>query len=119
MPRVQSQSKEAIEIAMASTADLLAFAENQFGSVYALAIQIGLSPNCLNTAKCRGKLSPELAGVIALHTGEDPVFWMLTSIFENQDRLGLIARLQTAIGPVRPPPQNGYLTGKTIHTLPK
>lgn len=49
------------------------------------AHDLGVSPSALTQAKKRGKLSPQLAGQIAVQLGEEPRDWIAVAAIEQMD----------------------------------
>ncbi|MGA0569843.1 hypothetical protein ACO2Q9_03885 [Variovorax sp. VNK109] len=61
----------------------------------AWARDFNITPETFSMAKKQGRLSPVLAGNIALELGEDPEHWVAIAALEAQKPSELLARLQS------------------------
>lgn len=53
-------------------------------SMRQLSVTLGFNPTTLGTAKCRGALSPTVAGMIARAVGEDVMYWVAIAGLEAE-----------------------------------
>lgn len=80
---------------MQSTMDLYAKAlEKQRAAAWARDMNI--TPSALSIAKRQRRLSPVLAGNIAMKLGEDPEHWIAVAALEAEPDSELLARLKKA-----------------------
>lgn len=78
---------------MQTTMDLFAKAlDVQHAAAW--AHQLNLTPAALSVAKKQGRLSPVLAGNIAIELGEDPEHWVAVAALEAEKESPLLRRLQ-------------------------
>ena len=66
------------------TIDLLDRAVSKAKSERSLALELGLAPTALSTARSRGKLSTAIAVVLAQREGEDVTQWAIQAVEENE-----------------------------------
>lgn len=59
----------------------------------AWARDLNMTPAALSTAKRTGRLSPVLAGNVAMELGEDPVTWIAVAALEAEKDSEQLARL--------------------------
>ena len=69
---------------MRNTMDLFSKALEVQPSAKAWCDELGLSRNTLATAKIRGRLSPGIAGGIAIKLGENPIEWIAIAALEAE-----------------------------------
>ncbi|MDR3562019.1 MAG: hypothetical protein P4N59_11375 [Negativicutes bacterium] len=69
---------------MQTTMDLFSKAIAFNPSAKAWCDELGLSRNVLATAKLRGRLSPGIAGAIAMKLGENPKDWIAIAALEAE-----------------------------------
>lgn len=79
---------------MQSTMDLYAKAL-ELQPAAAWARDMGLTPAAMSTAKKQKRLSPALAGNIAIKLGADPILWTAIAAIEGSKEHELLARLKT------------------------
>jgi hypothetical protein len=80
-----------------STMALLRLALASAGLV-AWARRLGLSEQALRTARSRGRLSPAIAGALALEMHEDPGVWMVVAALETERESACKTRMQRHFG---------------------
>lgn len=81
---------------MTSTTDLLKMAlEKKTASEWARLYN--LTPGTFTNAKTRGRLSPVLAGNIAIDLGENPDHWMAVAAIEAERESPLRDRLRASL----------------------
>ncbi|MBT2327042.1 hypothetical protein J7E62_32685 [Variovorax paradoxus] len=81
MNKPTAASEAPVPRKMRTTMDLLELAlEN--GNLHALSLALGLHAEALRTARSRGRLSPVLAGCLALELQQDPATWMAIAALE-------------------------------------
>ena len=68
---------------MQTTKELLGKAL-ETGRAATISRELGLNMRALSTAKSRGKLSPTLAGALAISLGEDPQKWVAIAALEGE-----------------------------------
>lgn len=79
---------------MHQTLDLLTKAlAKQSASAWARSLNI--TPSALTNARARGRLSPALAGNLAIDLGENPEHWIAVAALEAEPESELLARLKT------------------------
>ena len=78
---------------MQTTMDLYAKAL-EIQSAAAWAREMNLSPAAMSTAKKQKRLSPALAGNIAIKLGADPILWTAIAAIEGSKEHELLARLR-------------------------
>lgn len=61
----------------------------------AWARALNMTPAALSTAKKAGRLSPVLAGNVAMELGEDPVTWIAVAALEAEKESEQLARLKS------------------------
>ena len=77
---------------MRQTLDLLNKAlEKQSASAWARALNI--TPSAITNARARGRLSPALAGNLAIDLGENPEHWVAVAALEAEPESELLTRL--------------------------
>ena len=54
------------------------------GKAAELSREFGLNERAISNAKGRGKLSPSLAGALAISLGEDPQKWIVIAALERE-----------------------------------
>lgn len=69
---------------MRNTMDLFSKALEVQPSAKVWCDELGLSRNTLATAKIRGRLSPAIAGGIAMKLGENPIQWIAIAALEAE-----------------------------------
>lgn len=79
---------------MQTTMDLLSKALALQPSAYAWCNDLGLSKSTIAVAKTRGRLSPVVAGGIAMKLGEDPEHWIAVAALEAEPESTLLQRLR-------------------------
>lgn len=80
---------------MNSTMDLFAKALTvQHGAAWAR--EFNVTPEAFSMAKKQGRLSPVLAGNIAMKLGEDPEHWIAVAALEAAPESELLARLKAS-----------------------
>jgi len=62
----------------------------------AWARELNLTESALSIAKKRGRLSPVLAGNLAIKLGENPEHWIAVAALEAEPDSELLARLKTS-----------------------
>ncbi len=77
---------------MANTMDLLGQALQKQRAA-AWARELNLTESALTQAKKRGRLSPVLAGSIAMKLGENPEHWIAVAALEAEPESELLTRL--------------------------
>ena len=73
----------------------LALARDGLGS---WARRLGLSEQALRTARSRGRLSPAIAGALALELEHDPGPWMVVAALETERHSACKERMQKHFG---------------------
>lgn len=63
----------------------------------AWARELNIAPSAITNARRNGRLSPALAGNIAIDMGEDPARWMLAAYMESEKETQLIERLKSRV----------------------
>ncbi|QNN56245.1 hypothetical protein H9K76_00140 [Diaphorobacter ruginosibacter] len=61
------------------------------------AREFNVTPEAFYVAKRQGRLSPILAGNVAIELGENPEHWMAIAALEAEKESPLVARLQRAV----------------------
>lgn len=56
---------------------------------------LNIMPSVFTRAGHEGRLSPAVAGNLAMELGEDPEPWMIAAMLENKQEAALIDRLRT------------------------
>lgn len=81
---------------MQKTMDLWAKAlERQHAAAWARVFN--MTPAALSTAKKQGRLSPVLAGNVAIELGENPEHWIAVAALEAEKESELLARLKNRV----------------------
>jgi len=57
-------------------------------------IDLNLDPSTMSQAKKRGRLSPSLAGTLAIELGADPMQWIAIAAIETEKENVLLPRLK-------------------------
>lgn len=55
---------------------------------------LNIMPSVFTRARHEGRLSPGVAGNLAIELGEDPTQWMIAAMLENKHETALIDRLR-------------------------
>lgn len=79
---------------MRNTMELLDKALAVEPSAKAWCDKLGLSRNTLAVGKVRGRLSPAIAGGLAMELGEDPQHWIAIAALEAEPESTLLQRLK-------------------------
>lgn len=79
---------------MQNTMELLNKALTVQPSAKAWCDKLGLSRNTLAVGKIRGRLSPAIAGCIAIELGENPEQWIAVAALEAEPESTLLQRLR-------------------------
>lgn len=79
---------------MQNTMELFNRAMTVQPSAKAWCDKLGISRNVLAVAKVRGKLSPALAGNLAIELGEDAEHWIAVAAIEAEKESPLLQRLK-------------------------
>ncbi|WP_074576661.1 hypothetical protein [Polaromonas sp. JS666] len=58
--------------------------------------ELNLDPSAMSQAKKRGRLSPSLAGTLAIELGADPIHWIAIAAIETEKENVLLPRLKEA-----------------------
>jgi hypothetical protein len=77
---------------MPTTMDLLELALEE-DNLRALSLRLGLAAETLRTARHRGRVSPILAGSLALELKQDPAKWVVIAAIETERESASKARL--------------------------
>ncbi|WP_198674918.1 hypothetical protein [Rhodoferax ferrireducens] len=92
MKRLQSDITKGAK--MNTTMELFQQALTVEPSAKAWCDELGVSRNTLAVAKIRGRLSPALAGGIAMKLGESPEHWIAVAALEAEPESTLLQRLR-------------------------
>jgi len=82
---------------MQNTMDLFSKALKIQPSAKMWCDELGLSRNTLATAKIRGRLSPAIAGGIAMKLGENPIQWIAIAALEAEPESSYKKRLMDCV----------------------
>lgn len=82
---------------MSETLELLARAL-AMKSASAWAHELNMTPGAITNAKTRGRLSPTLAGNLAMKLGESPEHWIAVAALEAEPDSTLLQRLKKNAG---------------------